>query len=863
MKTMMKYLLSLILFLSASVSQAYVCDRLDIMGNDGLIQSFMVDDINKFTYLKDRPESDVYSTLHIELVTGATYDFSMKEISAIMYQGVSSNYLEIKCESDPHAPIVMLDCINNDHIMSQDKPLDWTAEKPNGKPHFDVRNEPGYVSEFEIVGQYTGNVYSDIDGFVFWDVKENNLLGVDAWAFYMPNEPVILRSTAMELNTYLGCEFLGKYTGYEFTASNGLLDKDNIPPLSMELKANGTCHIKSDDMMKYDFVDVYEYKQGANGFTHYVEELEEGESPNLEYRDQPVYGVNGNFLVNDYIVISIHDYNEDQHENTRIYVTGKNPFTYIAAFRSGDAYKGLVELKNQETGELTHVWMDNYGYINKTATLTFKKGASIGETSEALIAVDGQTVAKYVYTEGSPEPQIIMQGKEAGYYLPKGSEAGSIYFDGFGTVEIDGKTYSYVMESGVATVNYNGQERVFILDMDAMTYTEQVVSKWEGPEKYTNEAVLGCYAGGGEVAKQKVTLLIDQNLVGKEKIGYAALDIQIYGETKYISAVADCQKYIYNAEDNTLTLTTVLAGTGSNGTNRMTFVFQLSDDLQKIWLKDTGAGQKIYATSYDNSYVVLNQANALVAPQQSLPELSELYTASYSGTVNDKYATVEAKLWVGKDANGNAKAGYATLQCTVEGQNLINSCVPYVLTATKLTLKGVTVGDGNGGVKTADVAFTVTEDGRLVGRAAYHGVTPGTTVDLATASLVPEFTNAQLVEQYTGDFYLGASGYEAEVPSVVGTLYIDKTVDGILQPGYANLDFRLNGARFMSASVPYEVVGGKLILKNFGVRDTDSSDLVFEIGADGSLQATGKVYGTGSYTSCYVNMAKTKMTPVK
>ena len=49
MKTMMKYILSLILFLSASVSQAYVCDRLDIMGSNGLIQSFMVDDINKFT----------------------------------------------------------------------------------------------------------------------------------------------------------------------------------------------------------------------------------------------------------------------------------------------------------------------------------------------------------------------------------------------------------------------------------------------------------------------------------------------------------------------------------------------------------------------------------------------------------------------------------------------------------------------------------------------------------------------------------------------------------------------------------------------------------------------------------------------
>ena len=65
MKRMTKYLLSLILFLSASVSQAYVCDRLDIMGGNGLIQSFMVDKINKFTYLKDNPEADVYTTLKL------------------------------------------------------------------------------------------------------------------------------------------------------------------------------------------------------------------------------------------------------------------------------------------------------------------------------------------------------------------------------------------------------------------------------------------------------------------------------------------------------------------------------------------------------------------------------------------------------------------------------------------------------------------------------------------------------------------------------------------------------------------------------------------------------------------------------
>ena len=591
MKRMMKYILSLILFFSASVSQAYVCDRLDIMGGNRLIQSFMVDKINKFTYLKDNPEADVYTTLHIELVTGATYDFSMSDITAIMYQGVSSNYLEIKCESDPHAPIVMLDCINNDYMMSPDKPLDWTADKPNGKPHFDVRPEPGYTHELEIVGQYTGNVYSDIDGFVFLDVKENNLLGIDAWAFYMPNEPVVIRTTSMELNTYLGCEFLGKYTGYEYTAANGLIDRDNIPPLNMELKANGTCYIKSDDKMNYDFVDVFEYKQGSNGFTHYVEpKADDEEGTDLELRDQPTYGVNGTFLVNDYIVISIHDYNQDRHENTRIYVTGKQPFTYVAGFRSGDAYKGVLELKNQETGELTHVWMDNYGYISKVATLTFKKGTSIGETCEALVAVDGQTIAKYTYTSGSIEPTIMMQGKEAGHYTSKNSEADAIYFDGFGTVEIDGKEYSYVMESGVATVNFNGQDRVFILDMGAMTYTElatEVTSvtldKTTASLKAGETVTLTATVNPSNATDKTVTwsssdqtiATVSNGVVIAKKVGTATITAKAGGRT------ATCQVTVVATEVTSVTLDKTTASLKAGETVTLTATVNPSNATDK------------------------------------------------------------------------------------------------------------------------------------------------------------------------------------------------------------------------------------------------------------------------------------------
>ena len=67
--------------------------------------------------------------------------------------------------------------------------------------------------------------------------------------------------------------------------------------------------------------------------------------------------------------------------------------------------------------------------------------------------------------------------------------------------------------------------------------------------------------------------------------------------------------------------------------------------------------------------------------------------------------------------------------------------------------------------------------------------------------------------------------------------------------------------RFGDKSVEYRLTDSTLTLIDYGVQETDSPDLVFEIRPDGTLQATGYLYGTGSVSGFYVNLAKAALTP--
>ena len=95
-------------------------------------------------------------------------------------------------------------------------------------------------------------------------------------------------------------------------------------------------------------------------------------------------------------------------------------------------------------------------------------------------------------------------------------------------------------------------------------------------------------------------------------------------------------------------------------------------------------------------------------------------------------------LSVDKDATGAEKPGFATLKVIAMGTQVFGGCVEYTFDGAALTLKGVTVGDGNYGTKVVDLVFTLQADGTLLGSGKYYGASMDTafmSVDLGSGAL--------------------------------------------------------------------------------------------------------------------------------
>ena len=152
---------------------AQVSDRIDAISDNGTFRSFMVDDITSISYSQEGGKG--FTSFTVKLYDGTTATLSMYEYPTIRYATVGNEYMEIQRQHEENAVVVMLDCINNDHLIDASKPLDWTAATAGKKVHFDIRGTIGFDFSYEVKGLYTGKVYSDIPGFVFVDAKEDNL----------------------------------------------------------------------------------------------------------------------------------------------------------------------------------------------------------------------------------------------------------------------------------------------------------------------------------------------------------------------------------------------------------------------------------------------------------------------------------------------------------------------------------------------------------------------------------------------------------------------------------------------------------------------------------------------------------------
>ncbi len=694
-----------------------VSDRLDIYKSDKVIKSIMVDEISEITYLPSENEEG-FDKINVKTTDGNSQVIDIDELSHIQYSHPTDEFLEIIRTGDEHARVIMLDCINNNGIMDSEKSEDWTAERAGGLPHFITNVDLGYDAVHIITGQYTGKVYTDIPGFV-WILEandDNNQFGQDCWTFEMPNEPVEIKLVSTERSTYDGAAFLGSYTGYPVTVGENRIYKSGEETVfSLEVKGNETYTIKTSDLNNYSFTDLYTYNEANNSFEYQVIEKER-----LDYQENYTYGAIGNFYGENDVLIDIHNRTIDKSENIRRYFGSKANVDYTCAAFDQYGYQYLIEVTDKGSNTTRWYFLDNYGYIKKEASLEFITGNSISSKCEAKVSYDNELRFKYVLEDGQ-YPQYIAKGKEAGSYVSAdGTNSETLILDGFGEAKIGGIIYSYSIESGIVTIVANGIIRMFLLDFDEKTYTETQSDAWDGATIYINESALGAYYNNGEVnTRNRISISFDQNLIGNEKIGYAAISVDLYKNPGLSNGVADCQRYIYMKDSKILILTNVLTGSESGKTGRKNIIFTVSDDKTALYIAGEGEEAKIYSTT--GGYVVADFNNKLIGEVKQQVELANKYTATAKFDYYGSKGDAEVTLNLNADINGNAKDGYATFKATGMGAEIISGCVEFTYENNTLTLKGMTVGDGNYGTTTADIILTVNEDGTLTGSGEYYG----------------------------------------------------------------------------------------------------------------------------------------------
>ena len=732
---MRKTILS-VLMCCATISMAQTQDRLDVNTNDGKIKSVMVDNIDHIRYARSNNVSadNGYDQVVITLKNGDEVVWNLNEYNEILYKTPNDEWLEIARKNDDHSWVMMYDCINNEGVMDPEKPLDWTAERCGKMPHFNYFAEKGFDPYYTLIGQYTGTVYSDIEGFVWWSLPEDNHMGISSWTFIMPNEPVTIAATSVERTTYNDAAFIGEYKGFPIKIGNKRLYKGKGADavFSIDIKGNESYLLKTTDENNYSFDEWYTYNEDKNSFA-YQEKVFDG----LKGKGDSVYAASGSFLNDNNVMVEIYNLTEDKPENTRYYFGSKDMKNYVCAARDDYGFEYLVE-NTDSKNEKKWYFVTNYGMKKTEATVEFKYGKSIGEMCDAFVSYDGEIQMRYTLGYNSA-PVFVKKGSEEGTYKSTVEGEKDLVLDGFGSAECKGYSYSYEYDGNFVKIYIYGEICLFEIDKDSMTFTEVKSDVWNGPKDFINESVYGGYSVDNANNNNMATLFIDRNITDGEREGYAKFTIDLKDGNSYNNAVKDCQKYIWRADRHELILTDVLVGVEYGGFVRKHLTFHVSDDMQSIYLAGDEFQTKIYSTQSIGAFVNLNQDNALTAPQKNV------LAAEYKGTFKilnfgQESGDAECTLYIDKDTEGTDKAGYAAISAPFMGAYMMNATAKYSVKNNVLTLHEVTVGDGNYGTKVVDIPFTINEDGSLVGSDAYYGpdmMTSFMQIDYSKGKFIP------------------------------------------------------------------------------------------------------------------------------
>lgn len=582
-------------------------DRLDITDVAGQKHYVMISQIASLTYT--HPEtagiSDKYTHVVVTLRNGQQLTMPLDECRELLYTHVDKTPYAITNKEGEHGSIRMLYNFNDPDspdCYSHDLPYGWRGSWADGPVFFLSEPERGYIGKVHVVGDFTGTEYHNISGFISESIPDENYrygINLDCLEFTMPFEPVTISLETTPESKYAGKDFIGLYTGCLLCKNGGSITE--IPRnFSIELRESGAYTLICADDPAINIIDYYTFDEEKGTFS-YIASENDIEKNEFEVRIR--YGANGRLLAGGKLAwVKVRDVVDNRAETNRYYVaTREDDLTFTIAESIGGR-RQLIEADG------TYVFVDEYGEEPFDAIVEFRSGNTIKEECVATITTVSASprVFRLNYAGGNAEPEFIPRGAEAGTFT-NGTQ--QIELDGFDSIIIDGKVYTYTINGANVTVTIDGHEVIYVLDLQSRTFTVTATAGvWNGPKEFHNATAKYGSGSNPDLSGATIDITFDRAYNGTEKPGYMIAKatcssgsiLEVYGD------------YIYNPTDKMITLSKAWIGTSANTAAYCVMVFRLSDDLQSIWIDDAER-DRIYATSRNGYYIYTGAINTATA----------------------------------------------------------------------------------------------------------------------------------------------------------------------------------------------------------------------------------------------------------
>lgn len=264
-----------------------------------------------------------------ELVSSGTvtwkYRFTMpaEEVTLTVATDLERHLISLK--QGEHTSLRMLNCCD-----------DWEAVPPvfdecmYGIVKFMWSADLGYDGQVKITGQTTGN------NIEYTYQTDDPDMG-ECWSCVMPDEPILIETSAVEKTDYVGKPFVGAYKGFQLTASKTQVIRGNSSEFSMELKTNTSYFVKSTDANRFDFDGCYEFDEAKNRFEYLAEFSDDG------YGEMD-FGAGGSWFEGGDAFVYINDLIDDKPDNVKYYFTSTADFEFVSAASDSYGSRYLIEL---------------------------------------------------------------------------------------------------------------------------------------------------------------------------------------------------------------------------------------------------------------------------------------------------------------------------------------------------------------------------------------------------------------------------------------------------------------------------------------------------------------------------------------